>query len=176
MLSRTAKMILTATSLAPVLCAFGIAQIAQGKSFRETYGWFVACGSLVLLAFLVLEFAKRHLAIESLKVKKVKGSDREVLTFLLAYLLPLLARDSFDVSKNIYVTLYVFIVILLTIYHSNAFDFNPLLGMIGYHFYEVEAEDGMPFLLITRKSITKQAIDYQIVKLSDSIFLERSRA
>ncbi len=168
-------MILTATSLAPVLCAFGIAQLAQGKSFAETYGWFVLCGLLVLLAFLVIEFSKRHLAEETLKVKKVKGSDREVLTFLLAYLLPLIAKDSFDVSKNIFVSIYVFVIILVTVYHSNAFDFNPLLGIIGYHFYEVEAEDGMPFLLVTRRSVTKQAIDFKIVKLSDSIFLERSR-
>src|SRR4051794_34898761 len=111
MLSRFGKMMLTATSLAPVLCAFGIAQLAQGKAFSETYGWFVSCGGLIVLAFLILEFAKRHLAVETLKVKKVKGSDKEVLTFLLAYLLPLLAKDSFDAIKHTYVTIYVFIVI-----------------------------------------------------------------
>ena len=70
----------------------------------------------------------------------------------------------------------IFGIIFLAVFHSNAFHFNPLLGCIGYHFYEIEADDGMTYLLITSKTVTKQKMTSQVAQLADYIFLEVERA
>lgn len=160
--------------MAPILCAIGIAQLTRDGGMAA-YGWFVLSAFCVLMAVLTLEYAERHLPVQTLQVKKIKGSDKEVLAFLIAYLLPLLAKDTFDFAKNMFVTCYIFFVILLTVYHSDAYDFNPLLGMFGYHFYEVETDDGMPFLIIARQPLGKPQQHLKLVQVSNSIFLHWER-
>ena len=65
----------------------------------------------------------------------------------------------------------VFSIFFLAIYYSNAFDFNPLLGLCGYHFYEVQSEDGMTFLLMTRNHLLKPEQVAEVVQLFPYTFL-----
>lgn len=89
---------------------------------------------------------------------------------MLIYLLPLVARDSLPVAK-MEVTIYVFIIIGWAVYHSNAFYFNPLLALLGYHFYEVISNDGMSHMLVTRKTIKKPQKNLKVVQLFDYTYL-----
>jgi len=73
------------------------------------------------------------------------------------------------------VALFVFGVIFLAVYHSNSFHFNPLLGCVGFHFYEVKCDDGMTYLLVTSDTIKKQKVNSVVVQLADYIFLEIER-
>ncbi len=62
--------------------------------------------------------------------------------------------------------------IFLAVYHTNAFTFNPLLASFGYHFFEVENEDGMKYLLVTKRVVREQKFHPWVVQLSDYVFLE----
>jgi len=175
MLSRFAKALFAATSLAPVLAAFAVKDLANGGTLQDAAPWLIAAALLPVLCWLMLIFARTQLERQDLRITKITSSDKEVLAYLIAYLLPLLAKDSVDYRQNIGVTAFVFGIIFLATLHSNAYHFNPLLGCIGYHFYEVEADDGMTYLLITSKSIKKQKVVSEVSQLADYIFLEVER-
>jgi hypothetical protein len=163
------------TSLSPVLLAFGINSVAEGKGPLEYLPWFAASLALLGLCLLILRFSKTQLEKQNLQVKSIKNSDKEVMTFLLAYLLPLVPARTLGLSGHVATGLFVFCVFFLAIYYSNAFDFNPLLGLCGYHFYEVQSTDGMTFLLITRSPILKPEQVTEVVQLFPYTFLAVGR-
>ena len=172
MLSRIAKLLLVASSLAPVLAAFAVREIANGKSVGSAWPLLVATVALPVICFLVIYYAKANLEQQSIHVKKSKSTDKEVLAYLIAYLLPLLATDVVDYRDSATTTAFIFGMIFLAMFHSNAFHFNPLLGLVGFHFYEVVCDDGMTYLLVTNRTIRKQSGESTVVQLSDYIFFE----
>ncbi len=173
MLSKFAKMMLVATSLAPVLGAFGMLSYSIGHSIWVVGSWFLGALMLILLCWYILRFAETKGEKEILAFRSFKSVDREVLTFLLIYLLPLLARDSLP-NINVPVVIYVFVVIAWVVYHSNAFFFNPLLSMLGYHFYAVETCDGVGHVLIARKTIRVPSATLEVIQLFDHTYLALS--
>lgn len=175
MLSAVAKPLLVSTSLSPVLLAFGINGVAEGRGPLQYLPWFAASLVLLGLCLLILRFSKTQLEKQNLQVKSIKNSDKEVMTFLLAYLLPLVPAKTLDFSGHVATGIFVFCMFFLAIYHSSAFDFNPLLGLCGYHFYEVQSADGMSFLLITRSPILKPEQVTEVVQLFPYTFLALGR-
>lgn len=171
MLNAIAKPLLVSTSMSPVLLAYAVNAFVEGKEPREYLPWAGAAVGLVCLCLLILRFAKTRLERQRIKVKAVKSSDKEVLAFLLAYLLPLVPAKTIGISGHYLTLAFVFAVFFLAIYYSNAFDFNPLLGLCGYHFYEVQSEDGMAYLLITRKHLLKPEQVAEVVQLFPYTFL-----
>ena len=176
MYSMFAKGLFAATSLAPVIAAFAIKDLSDGKTVYDAAPLIAVTCVLPILCWLLLVFARKHLEKQELTITKIKSTDKEVLAYLVAYLLPLLANDSIDYRDSLGVTTFVFGIIFLAVLHSTAFHFNPILGILGYHFYEVEADDGMTYLLITSDTIKKQKMLSQVVQLADYIFLEVERA
>ena len=174
MLNRFAKIMLVLTSLAPALGAFGAISYSEEKACWSTIQWFIYAGLLLLVCWLVLRFAKANVEKEVLTVKAVRSADKEVLTFLLVYLLPLVARDSLPAATT-ETTMYVFLIIAWAVYHSNAFHFNPLLGLLEYHFYEVTSGDGMSQMLITRNTMRRPSVDVEVVQLFDYTYFETSK-
>ena len=170
MLNKPAKIMLVATSLAPVLGAFGMISYSSTHSIWIAAQWFLCAILLLLLCWLVLLFAERKGERESVTFRSFRNVDREVLTFLLIYLLPLIAKDSLP-AFQIPVAVYVFLVIAWAVYHSNAFFFNPLLGLLGYHFYAVESRDGVPHVLITRDTIRVPSATLEVIQLFDHTYL-----
>ena len=171
MLNAIAKPLLVSTSMSPVLIAFGVNALADEKRSWEYMPWFVAAICMICLCLLILHFSKTRLEKQHIKVKSIKSSDKEVMTFLLAYLLPLIPGKTIGISGHFLTIVFVFSMFFLAIYYSNAFDFNPLLGLCGYHFYEVQSEDGMTFLLITRKHLLKPEQVAEVVQLFPYTFL-----
>ncbi len=175
MLSRFAKLLFVATSLAPVLAAFAVKDLTAGRGITEVAPWLIVTVLLPVICWLLLIFSRKHLERQELRIVKIKSTDKEVLAYLIAYLLPLLTKDTVDVRQQLPVALFVFGVIFLAVYHSNAFHFNPLLACVGYHFYEVECDDGMTYLFITGDTIKKQQVTSDVVQMADYIFLEVDR-
>lgn len=172
MLSRFAKALLVATSMAPVLCGYGFMGISAGQSLSEVWHWFAMAGGLTLIAFLMPIVARQRLAVQQLDLKSVKDADKEILTFLITYLLPLAGRSTPGDGAYGIAGIYVFAIIFLCVYHTNAFTFNPLLAMFGYHFFEVETKVGMKYLLMTKRVIRAQEIGTWAIQLADYVYLE----
>src|SRR4051794_3671163 len=101
MLSRIAKAFLVATALAPVILGYGVAALCDGASFKDAWPWFLGAAGLVLIAYLMPLVALGQLAPLQLDIKSVKDSDKEILTFLITYLLPLVGKSTLNIGPHI---------------------------------------------------------------------------
>lgn len=168
-----AKLLLVATSLAPALGAFALVEWQKGR--WQTPLTLVAVGvGLVFICYLLKRYPEQRGERQTLDITAVESTDKEALSFIIAYLFPILTGHFPNVSEQQYwlLTLYVFAVIGLTVYHSNAFHFNPVLACFGYHFYQVTADKGMKYLLIAHQVIRVQNPEITVTRLADYVYLE----
>lgn len=171
-MNRFGKFLLVFTSLSPILLAYAVNALSQGeKTAGYVYG--LIGGGSAILSYLLLRFIRTQLSIQTLKVVKIKSVDKQALAFLLIYLLPLFAGKAVDFQSHPWTAVYVCLIIGTVVYHSNAFTFNPVFALLRYHFYEVETEDGMAYLLITRKLLRRQVVDFKVLEIADYVFMDQ---
>jgi len=172
-MSQIAKLLLVATSLAPALGAFALIEWQKGRLLNAVC-LLVAGILLVAVCCLLILYVRRNVERQHLEITAVESTDKDSLAFLIAYLFPLFTGKFPNISEREYwlLTVYVFAIMGLTVYHSNAFHFNPILALFGYHFYQITADKGMKYLLIAREVVRVQNPDIEVVKLSDYVYLE----
>lgn len=188
MLNRLAKLALVSTALAPICLTLWFVEISSAwqldMSWSQNLTAHWSDGSGYLLAALILSglcfglvwlSASRH-GLEPLpvKIKSVKTVDKEIVGFLLVYLLPLINQSQSTISLP--VLLFVAGIFFFIVYNSHAYHFNPLLGFIGYHFFEVTIEGDITYVLITRQNITDCKAVSQVVQLTEYMILDANHA
>ncbi len=152
MLSRLPKFFLVATSLSPVFLTLAFLDWRAGEPLRALF-WLTATLSLIVLTRLLLTACRRKLEQHRVELQTARNSDREVMGFLLAYVLPLALTSGTSITVDGWAVLFLVILFGIVVWGTQAYDFNPLLGLIGYHFFEVETHDGITYVLISRKAI-----------------------
>lgn len=172
-MSQIAKALLVVTSLAPAIGAFALVAFQKGD-WRKGLAFVVAAALLAVLCYLLKLYPERHGERRTLTVTAVESTDKEALAFIIAYLIPILTGKFPNISEPEYwlLTVYIYCIIGLVIYHSHAFHFNPVLALFGYHFYQITADSGMKYLLITRNTVTSQSPDVTATRLADYVYLE----
>ncbi len=174
MLNSLAKLLLVSTALAPVLGAVGVNQFARHEHWSQWAGWLGTGLLLVLLCWAMLRYAIKNLPYALFHIKEFERNDKEVLAFLLAYLLPFVSKENMAFAGDWATGAYILGIIFIVIAHAGAFHFNPVMGLLGYHFYSVKNGDGISNLLISRNELTKANIDVQTVHLAHGIYLDQS--
>ena len=120
---------------APILLRYAFVEYLS-KGFNSTVASLcIITTGLTIICGLVIEEAKRQLGKTAFSVIAVKSVDTEIVGFVLVYLLPLI--NSTGLSVNFPVLLFVLALFLIVVWTTNAYHFNPLLGLFGFHFYEV---------------------------------------
>ena len=100
-MSRTAKLLLVATSLAPALGAFAL--IAWQKHGWQTGLPFVVVAVLlVILCYLLKLYPETHGERRTLEITSVESTDKESLAFIIAYLFPILTDKFQNISDSEY--------------------------------------------------------------------------
>lgn len=188
MLNRLAKLALVSTALAPICLTLWFVEISSvwqsAVPFSDNLSAHWQAGSAYLLAALVLSglcfglvwlSASPH-GLERLpvKIKSVKTVDKEIVGFLLVYLLPLINQSQNTISLPVLV--FVAVLFFFIVYNSHAYHFNPLLGFFGYHFFEVTIEGDITYVLITRQNITDCKAVSQVVQLTEYMILDANHA
>ncbi len=188
MLNKAAKLALVATSLAPVFLTLWFVKLSSvwetampwlhnvANHWQSGSGYLLTALILSGLCFaLVWLSASRH-GLERLpvKIKAVKTVDKEIVGFLLVYLLPLINQSQNTISVPVLV--FVAVIFFFIVYNSHAYHFNPLLGVFGYHFYEVTIEGDITYVLITRQNITDCKNVSQVVQLTEYMILDANHA
>lgn len=173
--SRIGKLVFVATSLAPVCGAFAIIRISDLgilQSLCDFYVWMWIAVGLALLAgaYRFLNWCQKNIKHTNVETLTVKPTDKDVLAFLMAYLLPLLGNDAIAFGKPI-LSFYVYALIFLAIYHSNSFHFNPMLSMLGWHFYEIQTKPGYSAILLSTTNHPMQIDDIVVVRLTPFLLL-----
>ena len=163
------KLLLVATAFAPVMLTSAIVSFSK-KETRA--GLLLTAVTIVAVAMcvVVMRAAAQKLARNSVTIKSIKPADKEIIGFVLAYLLPLARGSQFEILPML-VVLAVFFLVVMT---SNAYHTNPLLGLLGYHFYEVTIDE-IGYVLVSRRSLHNTRAIKQVVSLTDYMILDASR-
>jgi hypothetical protein len=171
MLNRFAKFLLVLSSLSPMLGAVAVNQFALGKPLVGWLPWVVVALLLVFICSGVLYYAAKNAQTHKLRIEQFEDNDKEVLAFLLAYLLPLVSVKDTVAEIHWLTGAYVLVIILLVFTHARAFHFNPVMGLLGYHFYSLKNGDGISLLLISRSELKRSGKELDAVCLAHNIFL-----
>lgn len=169
MLSWVAKILLTSTAIAPVGLTYAwVAWFADDKLFAALS----VCTSLflVLVCIWMLRYAKNNLERLDFEVSTVEAADRENMGFLVLYLLPLFTANFSSLNWTVWVpTLITFAVITSTGY---SYHFNPLLGIMRWHFYKVGTPEGITYVLITKKELRRASESLVVSQLTEYIVID----
>lgn len=171
MLNWFAKFLLIATSLSPILGAVAVNQYSLGKALSVWLPWLAVALLLIFICWGLLRYARHAAQTHTLKITQFEDKDKEVLAFLLAYLLPFAAAKDMLADVHWVTTAYVFGIILLVFSHARAFHFNPILGLLGYHLYSLKDGDGVSVLLISSKELHRTGVEVETVRLAHDIYL-----
>lgn len=169
MLNWLAKLLLTSTAIAPVLVTY--AWVAyQASEVLQAVILLVACITLIAICILVLRYARKHLERANFSATTVEAADRENMGFLLLYLLPLFTAQFDSLNWQVWVpAIAIFAAVVATGY---SYHFNPLLGLMGWHFYKVGTEEGVTYVLITKKQLRRATGAIKVGQLTEYIVLD----
>lgn len=176
MLNRFAKFLLVATSLSPILGAVAVNQYSLGRPLSSWLPWLVVALLLVLICWGLLQYSAKSAQKQTVHIAEFENSDKEVLSFLLAYLLPFLSSKDMTFDGQWMTGAYVIAIIFLVIVHAGIFHFNPVMGLLGYHFYGVKDSEGVALLVISRAELRRPGIDVESVRLAHNIYLNTGDA
>ena len=165
-----AKLLLIATSLSPLLGAVAVNKYANGDPYW--WSWILVTVLLGLICWLLLFYLSRSLSKNTFTIGEFESNDKEILAFLLTYLLPFISSDKLSFTGEWLTGVYIILIILVVLMHADAFHFNPVMAILGFHFYSVKDGDGLSYLLITRDPIRRPGKAIRTVSLAHNIQLQ----
>lgn len=173
MLSWFAKWCFTFTAISPAFGSAAITAIFVHDNWPWGITWAVIGFVTVAIAVLLIRFVRKYVQTSSMHVTDVKPADQRVLEFLIAYLLPIFSSASLSgMAGSIILTTYSLLIISLIVANGNMFQFNPVLSMMGYHFYIVTSNKGIDYLLISKRAFHKGDRYIFYKQLSEYVFLD----
>ncbi len=171
MLSKLAKAALVATSAAPIFVAAAFARWRAEGSPSEVLALIAISALLAAAALWIIRHADGSLQVSTLDIKKAKSADKEILAFFLAYASPIFLSKMIEVSIVDIVVYGALIVMVLL--GTNSLNVNPVLGLLGYNYYEIDSEDGISYLLISRRKIYDVKQIKHVVQLTEYAVIEK---
>ena len=170
MLNWFAKLLLTATAIAPV--GFSYAWVAYTSSCPNIALLTVAASlALVLICIWMLRYARNNLESSNFQISTIEAADRENMIFLLLYLLPLFTASFTSLNWQVWLPMLVIFAVMVSTGYS--YHFNPLLGLMGWHFYKVSTPEGVTYVLITKKELRRAQDGLNVVQLTEYIVLDK---
>jgi hypothetical protein len=155
MLSSLAKVLLTSTAITPVLFTYAYVAYRAGA--------YAQC-------WLMLSYSQKNLECIDFTITKAEIADRENTGFLLLYLLPLFTSSFSSLNWSVWAP--VTVVLAAAIGTGYSYHFNPLLGIMRWHFYKVETQEGISYVLITKKQLRSAMTVKGIGQLTEYIVLD----
>lgn len=173
MLSRVVRLFLALTSVAPLLVSIAYVQATKQHASAVAIGAAAGCALLGIVSIGIMRLAARELETLNVEVQKAKPADKEVIGFYVAYALPLLFRDVGNLDFGV-ITVAV-LMFVFVIWSTGSVQVNPVLGLFGYHFYEVELKGGISYLLVTRRRVNDLTSISHVNQLSEHALLDASK-
>jgi len=173
MLTKLAKLALVATAFAPVLLTYAMAYALRGEFWPNGFVLVAVAALLVVLCILVIRAARNLLELLPFPVQAVKTADSEIVGFILAYLLPLVNSSTNIVDARILA--FVLVMFFAVVWSTHSYHFNPVLGFLGYHFYEVESTGSVTYLMVTKRDLRRTREVASVVQLTEYMVLDASK-
>jgi hypothetical protein len=130
----------------------------------------LTCAALVAVCLGMLSYSKKHLERIPFSTITAEAADRENIGFLLLYLLPLFTSSFSALNWQVWIpAIAIFAAVVGTGY---SYHFNPLLGLMGWHFYKVGTKEGVTYVLITKKHLRNATTTIEVGQLTEYIVLD----
>lgn len=129
---------------------------------------------IILFARFVLFLGKKFIGSEGSieKIEKIKPLEGQ---FLPVYIGLFVIALSFNDGLTTSAVFLIFILFILWMYFETVVYFNPFFVLLGYRFYEIETEDKITSIIITKRKNVKKIKDFKnITRLNNFTFLEYS--
>lgn len=172
MLGRLIRVLLALTAMAPLSISLSYIYAAKEHNYELAAIAALSCVLLGIASLWIVGRASDKLERLPISIKKAKSADKEVIGFFVAYALPLVFRG--QAAPDLGAWLIAAGMLLFVLWSTHSLQVNPVLGMFGYHFYEVESADGITYLLISKRRIASTLAVKTVVQLSEFGILEAS--
>lgn len=168
MLATWLMIVLAATSLAPIGLVWAVKLRTSDRPLACVL--LIAVAISIAVALSVFRWLIPHYSQEKrIDVQKIESMDKDVLSFLLAYMLPLMSSKGAEYDW--WVVGLVVTLILMVLWQAQLIHVNPLLGLFGYHFYKVSSASGQSVLLISRSG-RLTAGDRSVYRISEVLWYD----
>ena len=170
------RTILVSTSFAPLLGVVAVTLI--DNHFWWSISLFVIVAIIGWFCWKLMNFASKKGEIYPLHIKEFSRSDQGVHTFLVIYLLPIIKSPESLFAlmtadwKAMILIAGVSVSLVAVIVQIGAYNFNPVLCLLKYRFYEIKDRRNMNYLLITKEPLPENGIDIQVWQISDDVFVQ----
>ncbi|SFM02484.1 hypothetical protein SAMN03159341_11471 [Paenibacillus sp. 1_12] len=173
MIGNVHKALWVCSSGAPILIAFSAAWLLGKSTYTIPVIFLSVAVLLIVLALISFYAMENRLAVIAVRVKKVTPNDKIMIQYALSYVLPFtsIVWDKINPFMSLIVSAVVLMVLLLA--HSPTA--NPLLYGMGYHFYEVETENGIgSYTVISKRAIRNKDELTTVIRITEYLLLDRS--
>lgn len=174
MLRGLLRALLAATALAPVLLTWAYVRVRESGALVDAAVPVCSAIALVVVCRVLIGAAVKYLSnLTPFHAQTVKASDNELVTFVLAYLFPLVGLS--DANVDVLAVGFAIGLLLVIVMSTHAYQTNPLLSLFGYHFYEVESTNGVTYFILS-KQVIRNASDIRTVKqIAPFVLLDATR-
>ena len=172
MLSYAASILLTGTAMAPVGLTYGAMAILEG-AYLPGLVLIAACLVLWLACLGLLATAKGTFERVNVAISSVELVDRDSMGILVLYLFPLIGGTFGELTWHLLVPLGVIFLSLVVTSHYH--HFNPLLNLLGWHYFRIQTKGGISYLLISKRELRSSAELLVLAQLTKYTLIEVGR-
>ena len=149
------KLIYDVSLASPLLIVFALVWYIQKKSCIIPL--ICVATSVVFIICLLFSFSygKKHLAPIQIRINHISPKDNLAFIYVFTYILPFASIVIDDYNPVVFLT--IAILIILVAAHTNTSPPNPILLIKKYHFYSIDAGNGVGgYVLISKRKLRKK--------------------
>jgi hypothetical protein len=135
------------SSFGPLYAVLAVCLHVQKHHFAAQLTWIVAAASLLVFLKLKSDFKQKSVFYN--QVAPIGSLDENILSYMIAYLPPLLVDDFSRAEKVVPVAAFYAVVGVLMMLVDTLY-LNPFFLMFGLRIYRVQLESGRTVVLVTR--------------------------
>lgn len=168
------RLLLKASSIAPVCFTTSFIGFLN-KNYYLLYGSLIAGIGVCLASIIIIYLANERLQILNKQIISLKPVNKESNNNFLICILTLLGSGI--IFQNNSMTIFFFICLIIYALFNQSYNFNLLLSLLGYNFYEAQDTSGVGFILLSKiklQSIEPQKI-INVKQLHDYVYIYYDR-
>ncbi len=168
------KIIYNLSSITPLCFTFSLVWWIQEKTYMIPLIFLMIGIGLSILLMKSFFYGLKSLAPIQLRTSDIAPNDGWIIAYIISYMLPF-ANMVIDEWNLLICSCVAFLFIIIAPIVNTAIP-NPLLFLLGYHFYTVGAENGISgYVLISKRKLRRKQ-DLKIVnRMFDFLLIDRER-
>lgn len=129
----------------------------------------------VVLAHLMVKYAKNKLAIGRIEVKSIKPGDNNFFTLLFSIIVPFARFYNPTLSDKYYMAFFFAVAIIYGLVMKASYHFNIVLKLfLNYTHYEIATTGEVTYLLLSKRKIVNKLQVTKYVYLTDHMLVDVS--